>query len=179
MSCRCRLPAHRNCKTPASTKFRSDNVLIGWLLSGLADGVDKDCDEGRLRAGATLPRLAQSLRGVARATCCATTPAAAGGATPAALSLAQGLEGLAATRAASELELRCRGLEQSVRGAARSTSCATTTSCGSLALLRDHAVYELGGGCHIGSSGSDWFAGRRHAPDLDALFFVDMLVRTW
>ena len=42
LSCRCRLPGHRNCKTPASTKFPSDNVLIDWLLSGLADGVDKD-----------------------------------------------------------------------------------------------------------------------------------------
>ena len=42
ISCSCRLPGHRKCRTPASTKFPSDTVLIDWLLLGLVDGVDKD-----------------------------------------------------------------------------------------------------------------------------------------
>ena len=42
ISCRCRLAGHHQCKSPASTRWPSDTVLIDWLLLGVASGIDKE-----------------------------------------------------------------------------------------------------------------------------------------
>ena len=41
LSCHCKCPGHSGCRTPASTTWPSDSVLVDWLLSGLAPGVGK------------------------------------------------------------------------------------------------------------------------------------------
>ena len=42
VSCHCRIEGHRNCKSPASPLWPTDNVLVDWLLAGIGQDLSKD-----------------------------------------------------------------------------------------------------------------------------------------
>jgi len=59
VSCHCRI--HSSCKTPASTKYESDVVLIDWLLSGIDHSGTKRMEKGtHIQHAAAVAALARA-----------------------------------------------------------------------------------------------------------------------
>ena len=42
VSCHCAINGHKNCRTPASINWPTDNILVDWVLHGLQADLDRD-----------------------------------------------------------------------------------------------------------------------------------------